>query len=486
MPKLSNVHLLKYGEIPLPNGEMLNVDKSLILGLAKSYDPKLNHEAPAILGHDADSSKKPNDGAPAFGWLERLYTTKNGLYGDFDITEDFAKWIKSKHYKKLSVSFYPSESAMSPVPNMPYMRHVAFLGAEPPVVKGLEPYTLSENLTLTEIVMDEKLLAEQAELGLDETTTEEAEAETTTEEAEQTEPIEMTAEMAEEWLRALLADGDKGYKDPIVSFEPAPSEDNNFLMAESGDAIAGTFLNEQGIKFKFSIIKTDDGYSRVFSPENSQEAEAMQNDESGLNTEVSQMGEELIDNLPDEIEEPETEEMGELEKTMAESTNDNAKMYGEAKQELEDMRKELAEMRKQLAEANDAKLMGEMEQFAEKAYADGKLLKSTAEPKALSEFMFNLAKQDKMTVQLSETESVSSLDWFKQFIDKMKPAIELNEIANSKPKEPVFKPATLPGMVTHDAAQTELHAKVISLCEQKGVDYRNPVTYRNVLKEAIK
>lgn len=455
MPKLTDVHLLKYGNIPLPNGDLLKVDKTLVSNLAKSYDPENNHEAPAILGHDADSDTKPNDGAPAFGWLERLYSNDKGLYGDFDVTPEFAKWIRSKYYKKLSISFYPKDSPMSPVPNVPYIRHVAFLGAEAPVVKGLEPYMLAENLQLTEITMDENLIEETG----------------------------MTTEIAEEWLRALLADGDKGYKDTIVRFDPVPSEDNNYLLAESDQDIVGIFYNEQDIAFKFKISKTDDGYSRVFAPENSAEAELKQNDLNGMNTEPAEMSEELMDELPSDTE-PVTEPMPELEQTVADlqEVADVPADY----EELESLRQELAEMRRELAEAKDRQIREEIQQFTEKLYADGKLIKNANEPTFLNEFMYKLAKQDSLTIQLSETETQSGLAWFKDFVSSVKPAIELSEIAVSKTPEPEYQAPALYGMISHDSDQTKLHAKVISLCEQKGLDYRDPLTYRNVLKEAIK
>ena len=40
-------------------------------------------------------------------------------------------------FKKISASFYSPSSPQNPVPGVYYLRHVGFLGAQPPAVKGL-------------------------------------------------------------------------------------------------------------------------------------------------------------------------------------------------------------------------------------------------------------------------------------------------------------------------------------------------------------
>lgn len=421
MPDLNRVHLLKYGDIALPNGDKLIVDDNLLTQLVTTYDPNKNHEAPAILGHDADKSLRPNDGAPAHGWLTKLYKDAKGLFGDFSITEQMAEWIQSKLYKKLSISFYPASSPMSPVPGKAYIRHVAFLGAEPPVVKGLEPYILSEQIEL------------------------------------------MTVDITEsprDWLIALLADGDKGYKDEIVAFKPEPDEENNYLV--EGDAIKGIFVNEQGIEFDFIIEKVGDEYIREFKPVDAALADEIQNEEAGLNTEPSEMAEELIDNEPYDMNEAEAEDAA----------------------ELAELRRELAEMRNRLEMAEDMKLMAELNNYTDDLYKEGRLMKGSVKPAELSEFMFSLAKQDSLTVKLSETEQDTALNWFKKFVNNLPKPIEMSEIATMPVQESVPMPK-LHGNVSHDTEQYQVHSKVIALCEQKGLDYKDPVSYRSVLKEVI-
>lgn len=88
--------------------------------IASSYDPE-KHEAPAVVGH-------PKDNAPAYGWVEALKVKGNTLLAKFtQVAEEFADAVEAGRYKKRSISLYPDLT----------LRHVGFLGAQPPAVKGL-------------------------------------------------------------------------------------------------------------------------------------------------------------------------------------------------------------------------------------------------------------------------------------------------------------------------------------------------------------
>lgn len=91
-----------------------------------------DHEPPIVIGHSK------ND-APAYGWVEDLKTEiKNGvkiLSAKFkQVIPAFQDMVKKGLFKKRSISVYPDGS----------LRHVAFLGATPPAVKGLENLNWNE------------------------------------------------------------------------------------------------------------------------------------------------------------------------------------------------------------------------------------------------------------------------------------------------------------------------------------------------------
>jgi hypothetical protein len=94
-------------------------DQDLDAIVAK-YNPA-EHEAPAAIGH-------PEHNAPAFGWVESLERKGNTLYATFkDLVPEFVDMLKKGLFKKRSISIYPDLT----------LRHVGFLGAMPPAIKGL-------------------------------------------------------------------------------------------------------------------------------------------------------------------------------------------------------------------------------------------------------------------------------------------------------------------------------------------------------------
>lgn len=100
--------------------------------IAAKYDPA-NHEAPVVIGH-------PKDNAPAFGWVEGLERKGSVLYAKLkDLVPEFVEAVKKGLYKKRSISLYPDMT----------LRHIGFLGAMPPAVKGLADAAFSESEAVT-------------------------------------------------------------------------------------------------------------------------------------------------------------------------------------------------------------------------------------------------------------------------------------------------------------------------------------------------
>ena len=105
---------------------------------AAAYDPAL-HEAPLVIGH-------PKTDAPAYGWGGSLQADGGVLSADFaQMDDDFVSLVQSGRYKKVSASFYPPDSPSNPKPGSWYLRHVGFLGAQPPAVKGLSAINFADD-----------------------------------------------------------------------------------------------------------------------------------------------------------------------------------------------------------------------------------------------------------------------------------------------------------------------------------------------------
>lgn len=113
------------------NGATLAFSEADLLASARAYDPAL-HEAPLVVGH-------PRADAPAYGWVKSLAFADTGLQAEpHQVDAAFAELVSAGRFKKVSASFYTPEAPANPVPGVYYLRHVGFLGAQPPAIKGLK------------------------------------------------------------------------------------------------------------------------------------------------------------------------------------------------------------------------------------------------------------------------------------------------------------------------------------------------------------
>ncbi len=104
---------------------------------AAIYDPELR-EAPLTVGHPASN-------LPAYGWVKALALSGDVLaMNPHQVEPAFAEMVQAGRFKKRSASFYPPASPSNPTPGKWYLRHVAFLGAQPPAVFGLKDIQFAE------------------------------------------------------------------------------------------------------------------------------------------------------------------------------------------------------------------------------------------------------------------------------------------------------------------------------------------------------
>jgi len=101
-------------------------DGDALIDSAVSQFNALEHEPPAVIGH-------PKENAPAYAWVEGLKKEDRPggavLLAKFkDVVPEFEDMLQRKMFKKRSAAFYPDGK----------LRHVGFLGAMPPAVKGLK------------------------------------------------------------------------------------------------------------------------------------------------------------------------------------------------------------------------------------------------------------------------------------------------------------------------------------------------------------
>lgn len=133
------IKIFKVGTHTSMQGVSKEYTRDMLAKCVAAYNPQ-THEAPLVIGH-------PKTEDPAMGWVDHLELSDDGYLLAYpkQIDPDFAENVNSGKHNKVSASFYLPDSSANPVPNTLYLRHVGFLGAEPPAVKGLGTVQFAEN-----------------------------------------------------------------------------------------------------------------------------------------------------------------------------------------------------------------------------------------------------------------------------------------------------------------------------------------------------
>lgn len=130
MPQTPPLQIFKPGLHTAMNGAVLQFSEADLQKTVAAYDPT-KHEAPLVVGHPAHDD-------PAYGWVQALQFAGGALDAiPAQVNPDFAEMVASGAFKKISASFYAPNSPANPVPGIYYLRHVGFLGATAPAVKGM-------------------------------------------------------------------------------------------------------------------------------------------------------------------------------------------------------------------------------------------------------------------------------------------------------------------------------------------------------------
>lgn len=129
--------IFRTGTHTTAKGQTLTFAETDVADIVASYDPAL-HQAPIVVGH-------PKQDGPAFGWIKSLAVQGDRIVAaaeKVDVT--FSEMVRDGRFGKVSAGLYHPSQAGNPTPGKYHLRHVGFLGAEPPAVKGLKPIEFAE------------------------------------------------------------------------------------------------------------------------------------------------------------------------------------------------------------------------------------------------------------------------------------------------------------------------------------------------------
>ena len=134
---MKRLHIFRAGTHTDQAGNKVTLTEADIAASAAAYDPA-KHEAPLVVGH-------PRTDDPAYGWVASAFAEGKDLHADpSQVDPAFAEMVSGGRFKKISSCFYAPDAPSNPVPGVWYLKHVGFLGAQPPAVKGLRAVAFAD------------------------------------------------------------------------------------------------------------------------------------------------------------------------------------------------------------------------------------------------------------------------------------------------------------------------------------------------------
>lgn len=134
---MKRINIFRAGTHTDSSGTKMDFTEDMLKAAVSNYSPSI-HEAPIVVGH-------PTTNGPAWGWIEKLEYSDGNIYAiPKQVNADFADQVQQGAYKKVSASWYLPDAPNNPSPGALSLRHVGFLGAQPPAVKGLQAIEFNE------------------------------------------------------------------------------------------------------------------------------------------------------------------------------------------------------------------------------------------------------------------------------------------------------------------------------------------------------
>lgn len=479
---MHRIHFLPIGNHTDGVGTEESYTMDDLLEIKNSYSPDI-FEAPIVLGHTEDlNAIYRNDQAPAYGWVKKLGVDNNGLYADAELNPAFSDLLEEEvaPYKYISAGIYNKENAHSPTKGQArYLRHIAFLGAMPPAIKGLpnvakmygevvdtnpdKLFNLCRIIKINNNNMSTKRYAEEGVItmpGAD---------------ASDEDVKSFLEENAIDFFKYIIGTGENGFPNEIVEIVPTPSLENKYLITGK-DEFSGKFIDELDDEYEFSIDKSGDVWSTTYAPVNKEESGGAEaetfSEELSINPEEEELLEkgEIAINVP--MEEEVIEELSEVEPVAGDVD------------ELTKLKEEVALLRKAIEEKD----LDEYETYSEK-YAD--VLKEIGvAPRELARILLN---NRATTMTYGEGKTSSSTEVITKLLDgiynrkEAAAMVTYGELAPEEPEELDIddEDTYAPVGTVYSEESDVLHKKVVSYCKRNDLNPRNTKDYASAYEAVI-
>lgn len=131
----ASIHALRPGTWPASPADITVTDED-IAATAAAYDAA-RYRAPVVIGH-------PETDSPAWGWVLDAEARADGLWLVVDLDPELAELVRERRYGAVSLALWTPQAPGNPAPGAWSIKHLGFLGAVPPAVKGLARVQLAE------------------------------------------------------------------------------------------------------------------------------------------------------------------------------------------------------------------------------------------------------------------------------------------------------------------------------------------------------
>lgn len=136
MDSLKTINIFRNGTFTAMAGQTLTFSENDVQRMAAAYN-EATRPAPLVLGH-------PEHDSPAYGVIKSLFAKGGALYAVASVSSTLIDLVKAGRYGNVSAAFMAPNAPNNPTPGSWYLRHLGFLGAMAPAVKGLAPLAFSE------------------------------------------------------------------------------------------------------------------------------------------------------------------------------------------------------------------------------------------------------------------------------------------------------------------------------------------------------
>jgi hypothetical protein len=140
MGQTPRIKIMPPGRFTSVEGTVVDFSEEALRQAAEAYDASTD-PAPLVVGH-------PKLDAPAYGWAKSLAFEDGHLVAEPDMDKlepAFAEAVRAGRYSKVSGRFYLPDGRGNPKPGSLYLKHIGFLGAAAPAVKGLGTVSFAES-----------------------------------------------------------------------------------------------------------------------------------------------------------------------------------------------------------------------------------------------------------------------------------------------------------------------------------------------------